>query len=323
MPQAVTSGRVLIIDDDAWTSPTLVHGLREKGYTVDVCVEAMPGFRKACETIPDCIILVPELPDLDGAWVARRVRTEQGAISKVPILFVGELTDQAVRTQTLNVGADVFLARPISNDEIIASVTALIAMARRYGGGSAAEGAESASASAAIRGDLSAFPLASMLMMFEMERRSGMIEVVAQSGKRATITMNSGLFAATEIQGQPRPALDTLREVLGWRAGRFSFVTKESGALPAARASIGALVLEAMRLEDEEKEEAALEESSEDLRGRRSEGRCRSHPTSTSRRRVPRSARARPEPSQRYTERVRVACGRTRKAVAKMRRLNG
>lgn len=254
----MTSGRVLVIDGDEWTSQLLVRGLKEKGYTVDVCTEAMPGFRKACETIPDCIILSPELPDLDGTWVARRVRTEPGPVSKVPILFVGELVDRSVRAQTLNVGADVFLSRPLGNDEIIASVTALIAMARRLTNGSSSAGEEAEStpggAAAAIRGDLSAFPLASMLMMFEMERRSGLIEVVAQSGKRATITMNGGLFAATEIQGQPRPALDTLREILSWRAGKFSFATKESGALPAARASIGALVLEAMRLEDEEKE---------------------------------------------------------------------
>lgn len=253
----MTSGRVLVIDGDEWTSQLLIRGLKEKGYTVDHCTEAMPGFRKACETIPDCIILTPELPDLDGVWVARRVRTESGPVSKVPILFVGDLADPTLRAQTLNVGADVFLARPLGNDEIVASVTALIAMARRLTGGSSVEGeVSSGGASAAIRGDLSAFPLASMLMMFEMERRSGLIEVAAQSGKKATITMNGGLFASTEIQGQPKPALETLREVLSWRAGKFSFATKESGALPAARASIGALVLEAMRLEDEEKEAA-------------------------------------------------------------------
>lgn len=257
----MSSGRVLVIDGDEWTSQLLVRGLKEKGYTVDVCSEAMPGFRKACETIPDCIVLAPELPDIDGAWVARRVRTEPGPISKVPILFVGELTEPTVRTQTLNVGADVFLARPISNDEVIAQIGALIAMSHRLTSrrreSSPEEGVvSSTSASSAIRGDLSAFPLASMLMMFEMERRSGQIEITAQSGKRATIIMNGGLFASTEISGQQRPALDTLREVLSWRAGRFSFATKESGNLPAARASIGALVLEAMRLEDEEKEQA-------------------------------------------------------------------
>src|SRR5215210_19161 len=91
----------------------------------------MPGFRKACETIPDCIVLAPELPDIDGAWVARRVRTEPGAISKVPILFVGELTEPTVRTQTLNVGADVVLACPIADDDVSAQVGALRAMPHR------------------------------------------------------------------------------------------------------------------------------------------------------------------------------------------------
>jgi CheY-like chemotaxis protein len=260
----VTSGRVLVIDGDEWTSQLLITGLMEKGYTVDYCTSAMPGFRKACETIPDCIVLAQDLPDLDGAWVARRVRTEVGPVSKVPILFLGD--DPSLRTQILNVGADFFLLRPIEEAEIIATLTALVAMARRLMGSSGStEGAVSSmGAAAAIRGDLSAFPLASMLMMFEMERRSGLIEVTSGSGKKATIMMNTGLFASTEIGGQPRPALQCLREVLSWRTGRFSFATKETDTLPPARASIGALVLEAMRLEDEEKE-AAEELSVDDV----------------------------------------------------------
>ncbi len=244
-----------MIDGDEWTSSVLVRALREKGYVVDACGEAVAGFRKACEPpVPECIVLTPDLPDIDGAWVARKIRTEAGTLSKAPILFVGEVTDRSVRTQTLNVGADVFLARPISNDEIVAQIGALIAMAHRH----APDGRDDASppsmsGTAAIRGDLSAFPLASLLMMFEMERRSGLVEVVSSSGKRASLTLTAGLFASTESGGAQRPALEVLREVLSWRAGRFSFQPRESGMLPAPRASVGALVLEAMRLEDEEK----------------------------------------------------------------------
>jgi len=244
---------VLVIDGDEWTSSVLVRALREKGYAVDSCGEAVAGFRKACEApVPECIVLTPELPDIDGAWVARKVRTEAGALSKVPILFVGEVSDRSVRTQTLNVGADVFLARPISNDELVAQIGALIAMAHRHNGKEDGSPASTSSA-AAIRGDLSAFPLASLLMMFEMERRSGLVEVVSSSGKRASLTLTDGLFASTEVAGAQRSALEVLREVLSWRAGRFSFQPRESGLLPAPRASVGALVLEAMRLEDEEK----------------------------------------------------------------------
>lgn len=247
-------GRVLVIDGED-TGEELAESLRSKGYTVDVRKEARTGFSRAVEVMPDCIICNPELPDIDGAWVARHVRTESGPLSRVPFLFVGAVIDKEVRTQALGVGVDVFLARPPAHDEeIVAQVDALIAMARRIGG-SREDGSSpsSTSFSAAIRGDLSAFPLASMLMMFEMERRTGIVQVVAESGRRGSLTITSGLFASTQLDGVDKPALDVLRQVLSWRSGRFSFQTREGSSLPEPKGSVGALVLEAMRLEDEEK----------------------------------------------------------------------
>ncbi len=245
--------RVLVIDGDVAVATALGQLLLEHGFDVDVCTEAREGFRRACEKRPACIVCNPELPDIDGPWVARRVRTEAGPLSKVPFLFVGEVNDKSIRTQALGVGVDVFLARPpASNEEIVAQVHALIAMAARLEG-TEESAPSSMSIAAAIRGDLSAFPLASLLMMFEMERRSGTIQVVASSGKRAHLTITDGFFADTEVGGAPRPALEVLREVLSWRAGRFSFQPRESSTLGEPRASVGALVLEAMRLEDEEK----------------------------------------------------------------------
>jgi DNA-binding response OmpR family regulator len=214
--------RVLVIDGDAPAGEALGETLRARGYTVDICSGAREGFQKACENPPDCVVCTPELPDIDGLWVARRIRTEAQSIWKVPFLFVGDVTDGSIRTQALGVGVDVFLARPpATNEEIAAQVDALVAMARRLDNEEAAP--SSTSLNAAIRGDLSAFPLASMLMMFEMERRSGTVAVVAESGKRAILTISSGLFATTDIDGKSGTALEVLTEVLSWRAGRFSF----------------------------------------------------------------------------------------------------
>ena len=126
-------------------------------------------------------------------------------------------------------------------------------MARRIRGETAESPPSATTLTAAIRGDLSMFPLASILMMFEMERRSGLVEVVASSGTRAKLLIVDGLFATTEIGGEARPAIEVLRDVLSWRAGRFAYQPRDSGSLPAPRASVGALVLEAMRLEDEAK----------------------------------------------------------------------
>jgi CheY-like chemotaxis protein len=221
---------------------------------VDVCNEAQAGYRKAHDCAPCCIVLNPELPDIDGAWVARKVRTESGTIANIPILFVADLVDKSVRAQALAVGVDVFMARSLLEgaEPVVAQVDALVAMFRRF----EADEAAPPSLAAAIRGDLSAFPLASLLMMFEMERRSGTVQVVAESGRRATLTLTEGLFASTEVDGVQKAAIDVLREVLSWRSGRFAFSPRKSDSLPAPRASVGALVLEAMRLEDEEKESA-------------------------------------------------------------------
>lgn len=226
--------------------------LKEREYDVVVCTEAREGYKRAAEENFDCIVCNPDLPDIDGLWLVRRIRTENGPISRVPILFVGEVPEQDLRVQAFHVGVDAFLRSPVTNDEIVAQIDALLALSRRLGG-SPSVPPLSMSAFAALRGDLSSFPLASILMMLELERRSGTVDVVATSGKRAALTITEGLFANTEIDGATKSAIEVLREVLSWRAGFFAYLPKESATLPAPRASVGAIVLEAMRLEDEKK----------------------------------------------------------------------
>ena len=255
----MSRGRILVIDGDEWLGRLLARVLQEKAWAVDVCDDARTGFQKACETVPDCIVSQIDLPDIDGFWLARRIRTEGGIIAKIPIALVGELADREARIQGLSVGADVVLEKPISNEELAAQCDALVAMARRLRQASseAPDEHSAPSLAAAFRGDLSTFPLASILMMLEMERRTGTLEVKAANGKRAVFVLNTGLFANAEVSGEPRSPLDALREVLSWRAGKFAFRPRDVGSLPPPRGSVGAIVLEAMRLEDEAKNQAS------------------------------------------------------------------
>jgi hypothetical protein len=86
-----------------------------------------------------------------------------------------------------------------------------------------------------------------------MERRSGTLEVHSISGTRALLTLSAGLFSQTRIDGFEHSALETLRQVLAWRSGRFAFRTRDPGSLPPPRTSVAAVLLEAMRIEDERK----------------------------------------------------------------------
>lgn len=245
-----------MIDGDEWLGPLLVRLLQEKGFMADFRDEARAGFQRACDSVPDAIVCSVVLPDIDGFWVARRIRTEVGPVSKTPIVLVGDAEDKDARVQGLQVGADVLLERPVTNEEIVAQVEALVAMARRFRP-DVPDDQSAPSLAAAFRGDLSNFPLASVLMMLEMERRTGTLEVISGSNKRALLALSTGLFASTELSGEPLAAIDVLREVLGWRTGRFAFRPRDVGSLPPPRGSIGALVLEVMRLEDERKNAAS------------------------------------------------------------------
>ncbi len=246
-------GRVLIIDGDEWLARLRARVLEEGGWRAEVCATAREGFEKACQTLPDCILCSLHLPDIDGLWVARRIRTEHGAVAKTPFVFLDDV-DRDARLQALHVGADLVLAKPITNEEVVAHIEALVAMAQRIRGEGVPrerESSTSLSSAAALRGDVSLFPLASLLMMLEMERRSGTLDVKSASGKRASLLIVGGLFSSTEIDGESKQPLEVLREVLSWRAGTFAFRPRDVGTLPPPRASVGALVLEAMRLEDE------------------------------------------------------------------------
>ncbi|HEY5373624.1 MAG TPA: response regulator, partial [Polyangiaceae bacterium] len=72
----MAKGRILIIEQDEWESTLLAKFLGEAGYEVHVAAEARAGFEKVRELQPDCILCDVNLPDIDGFWVARRVRTE-------------------------------------------------------------------------------------------------------------------------------------------------------------------------------------------------------------------------------------------------------
>ena len=236
-------GRILVIE--------LARELKAKSFEVDVCTEAREGFQTACRTVPDGVVCALDLPDIDGFWVARRIRTEGGPVARVPIVFVGEATEKDTRVQALHVGGDVFLARPASAVEVIAQVEALLSVVHRHR--SDAEEPSVPSLAVAFRGDLSSFPLASILMMLELERRTGTLEIVSSAGTRAVLNLSGGLFASTEIDEVGKPPIETLRLVLSWRAGKFGFRSRQMHSLPPPGGPVGALVLEAMRLDDEQK----------------------------------------------------------------------
>jgi len=246
----VDTSVVLIIADADWMSAVLERYLTDAGFEVHQAHEAREGFSTACELKPDCIICDEELPDIDGFWVVQKVRAEKTRVSSVPILF---LTSDLEALQKLNIGADLFLKKPLINDEVAVQVRSLLNMSNRLREkrrdssppGSAADGA------AALRGDLAQMSIATVLTVLEMERRTGELTVEQTGGTKARFGLREGSLTSVQLAERPHDAVQATVQVIGWKSGRFWFTPSEAAPGSASGQSIGMVLLEAARLEDE------------------------------------------------------------------------
>lgn len=251
--------RVLLIEDDEWESALLARAMRDAGYEVFIEGTAKSGLARAMELHPACIVCDSMLPDIDGSWVARKIRTDPSRISMTPFVFLTDLDDKESRLQGFNVGADAYITKPFRHDEVVAQVRALIAMARRMTAiRDSIEPLSSPTSSPlppAVKGDLAHLSLPTLLTIFEMERRTGKLKIKTDGDKVAVVHLVGGAVSRTTLGTTDKPTVEVFREVLRWTRGQFAF-RPGSASNPSGGAGdpIQGALLEAMRLEDEAKE---------------------------------------------------------------------
>ncbi len=244
-------GRVLLIEDDEWVAVTAGKGLRDAGYDVVVVGTAMEGFSKAVEIDPDCIVCDVLLPDLDGYYVARKIRTEPGAVATTPFLFLTATDDPKERVQGFHVGADAHLKKPFRLEELVAQVNALIEMAQRLRERRDSLRSAPPSGPVAIKGDIAQMSIATVLSILELERKSGRLRLKGAEDRKSDIVVAEGLIVDVSVDGVAWPTVDALGEVLRWPAGSFTFSPRDVSEPTSRRDPIGPSLLEAMRRQDE------------------------------------------------------------------------
>jgi two-component system, OmpR family, response regulator len=115
--------RVLVVEDHERMAELLRRGLTEEGYAVDVVGTGRDAAWMTDENDYDAILLDVVLPDQDGFTVCRGIR-ERGGWSPVLMLTARDAVEDRVRG--LDAGADDYLTKPFSFDELLARTRALI-----------------------------------------------------------------------------------------------------------------------------------------------------------------------------------------------------
>jgi hypothetical protein len=114
-----------------------------------------------------------------------------------------------------------------------------------------AEDSEAAISGSSIRGSIGDMSLSTVLAMIEIERRSGRLKVQGEDGAIIAFELEEGSIVGSRVSENDVDAVESLREVLTWKNGRFWFRQNPSESLVSPPRSVNSLLLEATRQIDE------------------------------------------------------------------------
>lgn len=117
------SRRLLIVEDDPETRAFVAKGFEEEGFTVETAADGRAGLFHATDGGFDAVILDRMLPGLDGLSVTKSIRA---AGLKTPVILLTAMSTVDERVKGLRAGADDYLVKPFSFQELHARIEALL-----------------------------------------------------------------------------------------------------------------------------------------------------------------------------------------------------
>jgi DNA-binding response OmpR family regulator len=118
---------ILLVDDDVELGALMKEFFSAKGISLACAYAGEAGLNQALEGSFDLVLLDVMLPQLDGFSVLEGLRRR----SSVPVIMLTSRTEQEARIQGLNAGADDYLPKPFSPDELLARIQAVLRRAGR------------------------------------------------------------------------------------------------------------------------------------------------------------------------------------------------
>ena len=125
----VPPATVLVVDDDLGNQTTVEAALHREGYRLQFAYDGEEGLAAISTLRPDAVILDVMMPKLDGYTVCERLRADP-QLRHLPILMVTALNDQSSLLRGLAAGADDFITKPFSGDELRLRVRNIIRLDR-------------------------------------------------------------------------------------------------------------------------------------------------------------------------------------------------
>jgi CheY-like chemotaxis protein len=204
--------RILLVDDDPKVLRLLEATLRLKEHDVIKRESGAAALAWLERAAPDLIISDIMMPDLDGFDFLRRVREGQTAAA-VPFIFLSARSEPEDVVKGLRLGADEFLRKPFSIDELLIRVERVL---------SRGDAATTSPHGDSIEGQLAHTPLHDVLRMLHVQRRTGVLSVDLDGLTEAgAFQVRGGQLVHARLGHLRGPA--ALFQAMAWEQGTFRF----------------------------------------------------------------------------------------------------
>lgn len=130
MADSDPKARILVVDDEEDILDLITYNLEREGYQAETATDGVEALEKAEALEPDLIVLDIMMPRLDGLETCRRLR-QHARLRTTPIMMLTARTEEEDMVRGLDVGADIYLSKPVSVPVLLSQIRALLRGASR------------------------------------------------------------------------------------------------------------------------------------------------------------------------------------------------
>ncbi|HEY5936565.1 MAG TPA: response regulator [Kofleriaceae bacterium] len=243
---------VLVADDDAWILRMVATVLEKRGYSVETAVDGEDALARALVRTPDLLITDVMMPKMDGWALVRQLRSHS-ELAMLPVIFLTALSSEDDRIRGFRLGADDYVTKPFRFEELDLRVAKTLRRTQV-----AMQETREQLGGTSLRGDLSQVGLSSLLILIELERKTGLLQLRAPNGPSAQVLVREGKVVHARLDEAEEPVdAECVYYLLTWGAGEFEFIACLVEGVDRVNVSTTHLLMEAARLIDESSEPAA------------------------------------------------------------------
>ena len=257
--------RILVVDDDPWILRMVAMVLEKRGYEVTTAGDGEEALFKIETSKPELIITDVMMPKMDGWTLVKAVRARP-ELALVPVLFLTAAGQDDDKIKGFRLGADDYIAKPFRFEDLDNRVQEALkkkqaALATQAEVAAAPTAAANAPAKpTGIQGNLEQLGLSSLLVMVEMERKSGIL-LLQRPGCNGRLFVREGRVIAARVDGDKAPSDARTGEkavyhLLTWDSGKFDFSAVAVEMEDEIKSTTTHLLMEGARLIDEANQNA-------------------------------------------------------------------